>query len=101
MFGLLHQDIQKLESYLPLLENLIHHIIFNAKDRQVMYWITEFKLRWSSVLSPPSLFQLQGPKFYQVNDMYFELGMSLFLYGALLREQAFEALSSGDYWSSE
>lgn len=84
-----------MESYLPLLENLIHHIIFNAKDRQVMYWITEFKLRWSSVLSQPSLFQLQGPKLYQVNDMYFELGMSLFLYGALLREQAFEVLSSG------
>ncbi|XP_057810134.1 uncharacterized protein LOC131024646 isoform X2 [Salvia miltiorrhiza] len=88
------QDIQKLESYLPLLENLIHHIIFNARNRQVMYWITEFKLRWSSVLSMPSLFQLQGPKFYQVNDMYFELGMSVFLYGSLLREQAFEVLSS-------
>lgn len=88
------RDIQKLESYLPLLENFIHHISLKAKNRQVMYWITEFKIRWSSVLSPSSLFHLQGPKFYQVNDMYFELGMTLFLYGALLREQAFEVLSS-------
>ncbi|KAH6763001.1 hypothetical protein C2S52_020434 [Perilla frutescens var. hirtella] len=88
------QDIQKLESYLPLLENFIHHINLNAKNRQVMYWVTEFKMRWSSVLSPSSLFNLQGPKFYQVNDMYFELGMSLFLYGALLRERAFQVLSS-------
>ncbi|KAL1568468.1 BRO1 domain-containing protein BROX [Salvia divinorum] len=88
------QDIQKLEKYLPLLDNLIHHVIVNAKSRQVMHWITEFKLRWSSVLSMPPLFHFQGPKLYQVNDIYFELGMSLFLYGSLLREQALDVLSS-------
>lgn len=52
------------------------------------------------MLSPPSLFNLQGPKFYQVNDMYFELGMCLYLYGSLLREQAFEVLSLGKHTSS-
>ncbi|KAK6116364.1 hypothetical protein DH2020_049826 [Rehmannia glutinosa] len=57
------QDIQKLECYLPLLENLVHHINSNGKNRQV-------------------------------DDMYFELGMTLFLYGALIREQALEVLSS-------
>ncbi|KAL8531644.1 hypothetical protein ACS0TY_008294 [Phlomoides rotata] len=88
------QDIQKLESYLPLLDNLIHHINLNEKNRQVVYWVSEFKIRWSSVLSPSSVFYFQGPKFYQVNSMHFELGMNLFLYGALLREQALEVISS-------
>ncbi|KAK6133861.1 hypothetical protein DH2020_032411 [Rehmannia glutinosa] len=88
------QDIQKLECYLPLLENLVHHINSNCKNRQVICWISNLKIRWSSVLTPSSIFHLHGPKFYQVDDMYFELGMTLFLYGALIREQALEVLSS-------
>ncbi|KAI3452998.1 hypothetical protein Pfo_009661 [Paulownia fortunei] len=88
------QDIQKLECYLPLLENLVHHINLNGKNRQVICWISNLKIRWSSVLTPSSIFHLQGPKFYQVDDMYFELGMTLFLYGALLCERALEVLSS-------
>ncbi|KAK6133818.1 hypothetical protein DH2020_032529 [Rehmannia glutinosa] len=88
------QDIQKLECYLPLLENLVHHINSNGKNRQVICWILNLKIRWSSVLTPSSIFHLHGPKFYQVDDMYFELGMMLFLYGALIRERALEVLSS-------
>ncbi|GFP96621.1 apoptosis-linked gene 2-interacting protein x 1 [Phtheirospermum japonicum] len=88
------QDIQKLECYLPLLENLVHHINYNGKNRQLNCWISKLQLRWSSGLTQPSVFNIHGPKFYQVDDLYFELGMSLFLYGALLRVRAHEILSS-------
>lgn len=88
------QDIQKLERYLPLLENLVHHVNLNRKSGRMIFWISGLNVRWSSVLTPSSIFHLQGPKFYQVNDMYFELGMTLFLYGALLCEQALEVVTS-------
>ncbi|KAK4399915.1 hypothetical protein Sango_1097600 [Sesamum angolense] len=88
------QDIQKLERYLPLLENLVHHVNLNRKNGRIIFWISGLNVRWSSVLTPSSIFHLQGPKFYQVNDLYFELGMTLFLYGALLCEQALEVVAS-------
>ncbi|KAL0327035.1 UNVERIFIED_CONTAM: hypothetical protein Sangu_1781500 [Sesamum angustifolium] len=88
------QDIQKLERYLPLLENLVHHVNLNRKNGRMIFWISGLNVRWSSVLTPSSIFHLQGPKFYQVNDLYFELGMTLFLYGALLCEQALEVVTS-------
>ncbi|KAL3636106.1 hypothetical protein CASFOL_020653 [Castilleja foliolosa] len=88
------QDIQKLECYLPLLENLVHHITCNGKTYQLFCWISKLQIRWSSGLTQPSVFNIHGPKFYQVDDMYFELGMSLFIYGALLRERAHEILAS-------
>ncbi|KAG8382933.1 hypothetical protein BUALT_Bualt05G0131400 [Buddleja alternifolia] len=88
------QNIQKLERYLPLLENLVRHVNLKGKNRQIVSWISDLKIRWSSVLTSSSIFHLQGSKFYQVNDIYFELGMTLFLYAALLRERALEVLSS-------
>ncbi|CAA0808983.1 Endosomal targeting BRO1-like domain-containing protein [Striga hermonthica] len=57
-------------------------------------WISSLKIRWTSVLTSSSIFHIKGSKFHQVNDINFELGMSLFLYGAVLRERAFEVLSS-------
>ncbi|KAK6157698.1 hypothetical protein DH2020_011946 [Rehmannia glutinosa] len=88
------QDIQKLEHYLPLLENLVRHLNMKVTKHQMLCWISDLKIRWSSVLHSSSIFHLKGLKFYQVNDIHFELGMTLFLYGAMLRERALEVLSS-------
>ncbi|KZV35947.1 hypothetical protein F511_35916 [Dorcoceras hygrometricum] len=88
------QDIQKLEYYLPLLENLVHHINLIDNNQQMISWISHLKIRWSSVLTSSSIFNLKGPKFYQFDNIHFELGMTLFVYGALLREQALEVLPS-------
>ncbi|KAL0396821.1 UNVERIFIED_CONTAM: hypothetical protein Scaly_0130500 [Sesamum calycinum] len=88
------QDIQKLEQYLPLLENLVRHVKMKGKNHQMICWISNLRIRWSSVLTSSSMFHIKGPKFYQVNDIYFELGMILFLYGAMLHERALEVLSS-------
>ncbi|KAL7149317.1 hypothetical protein ABFS83_05G031400 [Erythranthe nasuta] len=86
------QDIQKVESYLPLLENLVRHIDLNQGHAQVKRWISELKIRWCSGLIQPPIFQ--GPKFYQINDVRFELVMTLYVYAALLRERALEILPS-------
>ncbi|CAA2980313.1 Hypothetical predicted protein [Olea europaea subsp. europaea] len=88
------QDIQKLENYLPLLENLVHNVDLVSSNRHMTCWISDLKIRWSSGLTSSSIFHLSGPKFYQINDLHFELGMSLFLYGAMLRERALEVLST-------
>ncbi|KAL0430097.1 UNVERIFIED_CONTAM: hypothetical protein Sradi_0635700 [Sesamum radiatum] len=78
------QDIQKLEHYLPLLENLIRHVNMKGKNHQMICWISNLRIRWSSVLTSSSIFHIKSPKFYQVNDICFELGMILFLYSAML-----------------
>ncbi|KAL2546500.1 Endosomal targeting BRO1-like domain-containing protein [Forsythia ovata] len=87
------QDIQKLENYLPLLENLVHHVDLISNNHRMTCWISDLKIRWSSTLTSSSIFHLHGPKFYQINDLHFELGMILVLYGAMLRERALEVLS--------
>lgn len=84
-----------MEYYLPLLENLVLHINLIDRNRRMISWISDLKIRWSSVLSSPSIFNPIGPKFYQFDNVYFELGMTLFVYGAMLREQALEVLPSG------
>lgn len=88
------QDIQKLEYYLPLLENLVHHVNLIDNNRQMISWISDLKIRWSSVFTSSSIFNLLSPKFYQFDNVYFELGMTFFVYGAMLREQALEVLPS-------
>lgn len=89
------QDLHKLEQYLPLLENLVFHIDSVSSNYEVVRWISEIKIRWSSALSLSPLFNLRGPKFYQIDNIRFELKMVIFLYGALLRERALEVLSEG------
>lgn len=91
----MHQDLQKLEQYLPLLENLIFHVDLVCSNHRVVRWISELKIRWSSALSSSSLFNLRGPKFYQIDNLRYELGMTLYLYAALLRERAIEILPAG------
>lgn len=88
------QDIQKLEQYLPLLENLVFHVCGNGEVHQISSWIADLRIRWSSGLAVQSIFQFQGPKFYQINHLYFEIGMTLFVYGELLRDRALEVLST-------
>ncbi|XP_051122119.1 uncharacterized protein LOC127245331 isoform X2 [Andrographis paniculata] len=91
----LFQDMQKLEHYMPLLENLIHSVNAEGNCAQITSWISNLRIRWSSSFTTSSnIFNVKGPKFYQVNDLYFELGMILFLYGSILRERALEVLSS-------
>lgn len=85
--------------YIPLLENLIYHINPKLKNQQTVRWISDLKIRWSSALTSSSVFHLNGPKLYQVNDMNFELRMILSLYGAILRDRALEISPSGKYIS--
>ncbi|CAI9785354.1 unnamed protein product [Fraxinus pennsylvanica] len=88
------QGIQKLENYLPLLENLVHHVDLLSNNSRMTCWISDLKISWSSSLTSSSIFHLNGPKFYQIKDLRFELGMTLFLYGAMLRERALQLLST-------
>ncbi|CAN6451909.1 unnamed protein product [Victoria cruziana] len=86
------QDLQKLENYLPLLENLIVHADLNCSDPRMLQWTVDLNLQWTSALSASSIFSIIGPKFFRINNLRYELAMVLFLYGALLRERAFEVL---------
>ncbi|KAE8716067.1 hypothetical protein F3Y22_tig00110156pilonHSYRG00316 [Hibiscus syriacus] len=86
------RDLQKLEQYLPLLENLVFHVDLVCSNHHVACWISELKIRWSSALNSSSFFNLRGPKFFQIDNLRYELGMTLYLYAALLRERAIEIL---------
>ncbi|XWS69805.1 hypothetical protein CRYUN_Cryun04dG0209900 [Craigia yunnanensis] len=86
------RDLQKLEQYLPLLENLIFHVDLVCSNHHVVCWISELKICWSSALCSLSFFNLRGPKLFQIDNLRYELGMTLYLYAALLRERAVEIL---------
>ncbi|OAY47339.1 hypothetical protein MANES_06G071400v8 [Manihot esculenta] len=88
------QERLRLENYLPLLENFISHADIVSNNSQMIRWTSQLKIQWSSVLSSSSFFNLTGPKFFQIDNLRFELGMALFLYGAVLRERALEFLPS-------
>lgn len=94
--ALLEQDLLKLERYIPLLENLVVCVERVKRSKPaVIQWTIDLKFRWTSPLSRPSATGLSGPKFFRVDDLRYELGMSLFLYAALLRERALEVLPTG------
>ncbi|KAL7001219.1 hypothetical protein U1Q18_002372 [Sarracenia purpurea var. burkii] len=86
------QDLQKLEQYLPLLENLVYHVGLVGDNPRMVRWTSDLQIKWSSALSSSPFFILMGPKFFQIDNLRFELGMVLFLYGAMLREWASEVL---------
>ncbi|MFS8028554.1 putative BRO1 domain-containing protein [Helianthus anomalus] len=88
------QDIQKLELYLPLLENLVQHVDLIGDDPRVIGWTSNLKIRWTSPLSCSSFFNLMGPRFFQIDNLRFELGTVLFFYGAQLREWASQVLDT-------
>lgn len=94
-FVLTFQDIQKLELYVPLLENLIQHVEVIGDHTKVIRWTSDLKIRWTSPLSSSSFFNLMGPRFFQIDKLQFELGMVLFFYGAMLREWASHVLKTG------
>ncbi|KAJ6431888.1 hypothetical protein OIU84_019211 [Salix udensis] len=60
----------------------------------MVQWTSQLKIRWSSATSSSSFFDLRGPKFFQINNLRFELVMIHFHYGATLRERALEFLST-------
>lgn len=87
------QDLQKLKQYLPLLENLVFHVDMVSSNTRMARWISNLRIQWASALTGTLPFlNLMGPKHFQVNDIRFELGMNLFLYGAILRERALEVM---------
>ncbi|XP_048137401.1 uncharacterized protein LOC115756576 isoform X2 [Rhodamnia argentea] len=87
------QDLQKSKQYLPLLENLVFHVDMASNNTQMVRWISNLRIQWASALTGTLPFlNLMGPKYFQVNDIRFELGMNLFLYGAILRERAVEVM---------
>ncbi|XP_076917215.1 uncharacterized protein LOC143577198 [Bidens hawaiensis] len=88
------QDIQKLELYLPLLENLVQHADLIGDNPRVMSWTSNLQIRWTSPLSNAPFFNLLGPRFYQIDSLRFELGVVLFFYGAQLREWASQVLDT-------
>lgn len=88
------QDLQKLERYLPLLENLVKVVEEKKDNPSIVQWTTDLQLRWTSHLSGSSGRLFTGSKYYRVDDLRYELGMTFFLYGALLRELAVEVLST-------
>ena len=67
---------------------------------KIMQWTTDLAIRWTSPLSGSSGRGLTGPKYFRVDDLRYELGMTFFLYGSLLRELALEVLSKGTSSSS-
>ncbi|GKD10825.1 programmed cell death 6-interacting protein isoform X1, partial [Tanacetum coccineum] len=86
------QDIQKLERYLPLLQNLVHHID-SIGDKPLLSQLTpKLRISWTSPLNSSSIFNLMGPKFFQIDNLHFELGIVLFFYAAMLREWGSQVL---------
>lgn len=87
--------MQKLERYLPLLENLVKCVEEKKNNPKIVQWTTDLAIRWTSPLSGSSGKLFTGPKYFRVDDLRYELGMTFFLYGALQRELAMEVLSTG------
>lgn len=87
------QDLLRLEQYLPLLANLILQVESVSASQSINQQISYLKVQWTSALSSSSAFMLKGPKFYQIDSLKYELGMTLIVYGVTLRERAFEVLS--------
>lgn len=88
------QNIQKVEQYLPILGNLIHHVNLVGDNPKMVRWISDLKIRWSSAVTSSSFFQLNGPKLYQMDNLHSELAMTLFVLGALFRDRALEVQST-------
>ncbi|XP_015895684.3 uncharacterized protein LOC107429501 isoform X1 [Ziziphus jujuba] len=86
------QVLYKLEQYLPLLENFIFHVDKVSGNFQIAQWASDLKIRWTSALISSSGLKLRGPKFFQMDNLRFELSMTTFLYGAILRQRALELL---------
>lgn len=89
------QDLQKVERYIPLLQNLVVRVESANNNLRVSQWTSELKIRWTSVLASSGPFGLAALKYYRVDNLRFELGMMFFLYGGLLRERALEVISTG------
>ncbi|XP_073395450.1 uncharacterized protein [Physcomitrium patens] len=90
--GITSPVLQKIERYLPLLENLVNFLETKKTDYNVVQWMSGLAIRWTSPLSRLSRRGAKGQRDFQVDDMRYELGMTLNLYGALLRERALEVL---------
>lgn len=88
------QDVHKIEQYLPLLENMFPYADAPSTNDRMAPCTAALKIRWSSALSTSCFFNFKGPKYFQIDDLRFELGMTLFLCGGILRERALEVLST-------
>ncbi|KAG7013047.1 palA [Cucurbita argyrosperma subsp. argyrosperma] len=94
------QVLHKLLQYLPLLENFVSQVDLVGYNLKIVQWTSDLKIRWSSALSSSSLFHLRGPKFFQIDNLRFEVAMTLFLYGAVLRQRALEVISEDQVQSA-
>ncbi|KAI3818317.1 hypothetical protein L1987_12121 [Smallanthus sonchifolius] len=63
-----------------------------GNDPLVIRATSNLKIRWSSPLSSSCSLNIMGPKFFQIDDLRFELGSVLFFYGSLLRQCASQVL---------
>jgi hypothetical protein len=92
------QDLQKLERYLPLLENLVTCVEAKKDNPQIIKWTIDLSIRWTSPMSGFTGNRLTGPRYFRLDDLRFELAMVFFLYGGLLRELALEVLPTGMFF---
>jgi hypothetical protein len=92
------QDLQKLERYLPLLENLVSCVEAKKDNPQIIKWTIDLSIRWTSPMSGFTGNRLTGPRYFRLDDLRFELAMVFFLYGGLLRELALEVLPTGMFF---
>ncbi|CAA7039271.1 unnamed protein product [Microthlaspi erraticum] len=81
------QDLNKLGAYIPLLFNLVHYADKIKK-------VSGLKIRWSSGLISQTIIQRRCPKFFQVDNIMFELGMILYFHAVKLRERAMELVTT-------
>ncbi|KAH7416057.1 hypothetical protein KP509_14G073100 [Ceratopteris richardii] len=88
------QDLQKVERYIPLLQNLMFRVESLDNNAKVSQWTSDLRIRWTSVLTTSGPFGLTALKYYRVDNLRFELALILFLYGGLLRERALEVIST-------
>lgn len=89
------QNLQKFEEYLPLLAYLVSYTESHPKSSNIHNWVSDLKIQWFCPMTSSCYLKLGDSRFFRMDNLRFELGMSLFLYGAILRERAFENLSAG------
>ncbi|GBG85160.1 hypothetical protein CBR_g39725 [Chara braunii] len=87
------QKLHKCDQYIPFLANLVEHVVPEVESNaQLRQWTLDLKIRWTSVVSGSSGRGLLGPKFFRIDDLRFELCMTMWVYAAFLREQAYDVV---------
>lgn len=85
----LFQDIQRVEEYLPLVDNIVHYCKTQASSNAYMDFRSQDKMEQHACFLV--CFHLKGPIMYQVHGINLKLGIIHSLYCVMLQDSAFEA----------